>query len=92
MHAGQLTDEKGGQQEVIWDTDDALLRTQFKKITKEDAAEVIVQALVWKEAMGRSIDIANGPNEKSPTKDWLRFWARPGDCVYPADFDDLEFK
>ena len=41
---------------------------------------------------GRSIDIASRPEGQGaqPTKDWLRFWARPGNCVYPADFDDLD--
>jgi hypothetical protein len=85
------------------------LRKNFKKISKEDAAEVIVQALIWKESINRSIDIANLPNDvadanedntssssflasTTTTKDWLRFWSRPGDCVYPADFDDLNFK
>ena len=100
LFKGTITDEKGGKKEIIWDTDDALLRKNFKKISKEDAAEVIVQALIWKEAINRSIDIANLPDsnespsiaQNSPTKDWLRFWSRPGDCVYPADFDDLNFK
>lgn len=84
IHAGTLTDEPGGQHEILWDTDDALLRTPYKKIPKEDVAECLVQSLLWKEAIGRSIDIASGPLAK-PTKDWLRFWARPGDCMYPAD-------
>jgi len=100
LHAAQLTDEKGGRREVIWDTDDALLRTDYRKIPKQDVAEVIVQALIWPEAIGRSIDIASLPVESqsgnnvkdgSPN-DWLRFWSRPGNCVYPADFDDLKFK
>ena len=26
IHAGALTDEKGGEREIVWDTDDALLR------------------------------------------------------------------
>ena len=70
---------------------DALLRTNFRKIPKEDAAEVLVQALVWKEAIGRSIDIGSlEPGEGlGPTKDWLRFWARSGNCIYPADDSDV---
>lgn len=92
LHAGVLTDEAGGQREVVWDTDDALLLTPFKKIPREDVAEVIVQALIYREAIGRSIDIAAGPADGNPTTDWLRFWSRPGDCVYPADFGDLGFK
>lgn len=123
LHAAKLTDEKGGCREIIWDTDDALLRTPFRRISKEDATEAIVQALQWKEAIGRSIDIASRPwsqvrgterasssvggasplgthedstpaasAEDSPPKmDWLRFWSKPGDCVYPADGDDLRF-
>ena len=34
VHAGPLTDDPGGQMDVVWDTDDALLRTNFKKISK----------------------------------------------------------
>jgi len=98
LHAAQLSDEKGGRREVIWDTDDALLRTDYRKIPKQDVAEVIMQALIWPEAIGRSIDIASLPESQSgnkpdgPPNDWLRFWSRPGNCVYPADFDDLKFK
>lgn len=86
IHTGKLTDDKGGQREIIWETDDALLRTNFKRISKEDAAEVVVQSLIWKEAIGKSIDVANLPlGEGNPNMDWLRFWARPGTCYYPAD-------
>lgn len=94
IHAAHLVDEKGGEREVIWDTDDALLRTQFRKISKEDAAEVIVKALVFPQAIGRSIDIASKSRGEGsgPTKDWLRFWSQPGDCVYPSDFDDNQFR
>lgn len=112
LHAAQFTDEPGGQREIIWDTDDALLRTNFKKIPREDVAEVLVQALIWKEAIGRSIDISSKPvsaasssssstsNKSSPavkpttrlhSTDWLSFWSKPGDCIYPSDFDDSEF-
>lgn len=115
-HAAQFTDEKGGQREIIWDTDDALLRTNFRKIPREDVAEVLVQALIHKEAIGRIIDISSkpvasstaAPNPSSGAKggdsaeggkeklkmhatDWLSFWSKPGDCVYPSDFDDAEF-
>lgn len=48
VHSGILTDEPGGQREIVWDTDDALLRTQLRKIPREDVAEVLVQALIWK--------------------------------------------
>jgi hypothetical protein len=144
LHAGQFTDEPGGQKDIIWDTDDALLRTKaYRRIAREDAAEVIVHALIWKEAINRSIDIANKPRANPSvsssddevrrskdnirkgavgsvdaeagaadagkagpdtdtsahsqqtglqgTGDWLRFWSKPGDCVYPADFDDMQF-
>lgn len=93
VHSGSLTDEKGGQREIIWDVDDALLRTPFRKIPREDVAEVLVQALIHKEAIGRSIDVASRPPEDTlgkPTKDWLRFWSRPGNCCYPADFDNID--
>ena len=71
-------------------TPDALLRTPLRKIPKEDVAEVLIQALIWKEAIGRSIDIGSLPpgEGNGPTKDWLRFWARPGNCAYPADYEE----
>lgn len=52
VHSGALIDEKGGKREIVWDTDDALLRTNFRKIPREDVAEVLVQSLLWKEAIG----------------------------------------
>jgi hypothetical protein len=48
IHAAALTDNKGGQAEIVWDTDDSLLRTNFRKISKEDVAEVLLQALLLK--------------------------------------------
>jgi hypothetical protein len=97
VHSASLTDEKGGQREIIWDVDDALLRTPFRKIPREDVAEVLVQALIHKEAIGRSIDVSslqenNENNDKAPIamKDWLRFWSIPGNCCYPADFDNID--
>jgi len=89
LHAATVTKDPGGKKTILWDTDDALLRTSFTKIPMEDVAEVILQALLWKEAIGRSIDIAVG-DEPGPT-DWPRFWSRPGDCVYPSDLDDSSF-
>ena len=55
VHSGALIDEKGGRREIVWDTDDALLRTNFRKIPREDVAEVLVQALLWKEAIGQKL-------------------------------------
>ena len=52
VHCGALIDEKGGKREIVWDTDDALLRTKYRKIPREDVAEVLVQALVCKDAIG----------------------------------------
>jgi hypothetical protein len=56
VHSGALIDEKGGKREIVWDTDDALLRTNFRKIPREDVAEVLVQALVCKDAIGESAE------------------------------------
>eukprot|EP01035_Chromulina_nebulosa_P017417 gene17417-22967_t len=91
VHSAALTNEKGGQREIIWDVDDSLLRTNYRKIPRDDVAEVLIQALLWKEAIGRSIDVSSRPvGQGIPTKDWFRFWAMPGNCLYPADFDDLD--
>ena len=56
VHSGALIDEKGGKREIVWDTDDALLRTNFRKIPREDVAEVLVQAVVCKDAIGKSAE------------------------------------
>jgi hypothetical protein len=34
IHCGLLTNEKGAQKEIVWDTDDALLRSGLRKISK----------------------------------------------------------
>ena len=57
----------------------------MSKISKEDVAEVILQSLLWKEAIGRNIDIGSRPNSKPFKMDWLRFWSMPGQNVYPSD-------
>lgn len=86
IHAGALTDEPGGHREIVWDNDDALLRTNLKRIPKEDAAEVLLQALLYKEAIGRSIDVAaRSEGTRYEGLDWLRFWSIPGNNVFPAD-------
>lgn len=87
LHAGALTDDPPGQRDIVFDNDDALLRTKFKTIPRKDMAEVVVQALVWKEAIGRSIDVAarDRGTGSSKTQDWLRFWSTPGNNLYPAD-------
>lgn len=102
VHSGILIDESGGRREIVWDTDDALLRTNYRVIPKEDVADVLIQALIWKEAVGRSIDIGSLPSSENiesgsdgstkgtkHTMDWLRFWSRPGNCAYPADYDEV---
>ena len=91
LHAGALTDDPPGQRDIVFDNDDALLRTNFKSIPRGDMAEVVVQALIWKEAIGRSIDVAarEKGSGSSKTQDWLRFWTTPGNNLYPAaDFDE----
>jgi len=94
VHAGTLTNEPGGLREIVWDVDDSLLRTSFRKIPEEDCAEVLVQALLHKESIGRSIDVASRPPGQGagPTKDWSRFWSIPGNCLYPSDADPSSSK
>lgn len=45
----------GGRREIVWDTDDSLLRTNFKRIPREDLAEVLIQTLIWKEGFIHSL-------------------------------------
>ena len=88
VHPGTMTDDPGGRREIVWDNDDSLLRTPFVRIPKQDVAEVCIQALVIKEAIGRSIDIAARAEGTAPaTKDWLRFWSIPGNNLYPSDLE-----
>ena len=88
IHAGTLTDKPGNRREIVWDNDDALLRTPFAKIPREDCAEVLVQCLLWKESIGRSIDVGARSEGTGPTKDWLRFFSIPGDNLFPFDLAD----
>ena len=83
IHAPSLTDEPGGQRTIVWDTDDTLLRTPYKTIPREDLAEVLVSALLIKDAIGRSIDVAARQEGTEATKDWRRFWSLPGSNTYP---------
>lgn len=86
IHAGALTDDPGGRREIVFDNDDALLRAGIKRMPKQDCAEVLLQALLWREAIGRSIDVAaRAEGTKNEGLDWLRFWSIPGNNVYPAE-------
>merc|ERR1711991_450977 len=85
IHAGLITNTKGGFSQIVYDTDDSLLRTAFKKISKEDLAEVLVQSLLHSEAIGRSIDVGSRFVGKTFKMDWLRFWSIPGNNLYPTD-------
>lgn len=114
LHAGTIDREvppAGVRREVVWDTDDALLRSGLSRISRAEVAETVLQALQHNQAMQRSIDIAAGPPLSTATatstaatgtttgtgtatgagaagvargQDWVHFWARPGDCLYPA--------
>eukprot|EP00981_Chlorochromonas_danica_P009192 scaffold2549_cov177-Ochromonas_danica.AAC.10 len=92
LHAGHLVDSSefgNSPTEVVWDVDDNLIRSGLRRLTREDAAEAIVQALHWKESINRSIDIASEEAPKGSTKqDWLHFWALPGNCIFPGDRED----
>jgi len=80
LHVGRLTSGSGGEYKILQDIDDRLLRSPYSSISQEDCAEVIVQALLFREAQRRSIDIAVG-SERGKT-DWIDFWTNNANCHY----------
>lgn len=85
IHPGGLIDKSGGEREIVFGVDDALLKEKVRQIPRADVAEVCVQALGQSGALKRSFDIIGRlPEEslKGPTKDWAAFFAQKGDCKY----------
>ena len=80
LHVGRLTSGSGGEYKILQDVDDRLLRSPYSSISHEDCAEVIIQALLFREAQRRSIDIAVG-SERGKT-DWIDFWTNNANCHY----------
>lgn len=91
LHPGMLTDEPGGQGEILLGVDDQLMKSSDRSIPREDVADAIVGALlVGSAARNRSIDIvcksdhggAREGAEKGMSRNWAAFFAQPGNCKY----------
>jgi hypothetical protein len=71
-----------------WISNISSIVVNVMNVTFKDVAEVLLQSLIWPEAIGRSIDIGSHPEGKSPQPmDWRNFWNSVDNCAYPADLD-----
>ncbi|XP_041026381.1 uncharacterized protein At2g37660, chloroplastic [Juglans microcarpa x Juglans regia] len=71
IRAGGLQDREGGIRELLVGKDDELLQTETKTISREDVAEVCIQALKFEEAKFKAFDLASKPEGVgTPTKDY----------------------
>ncbi|KAG2690599.1 hypothetical protein I3843_09G190400 [Carya illinoinensis] len=71
IRAGGLQDREGGIRELLVGKDDELLQTETKTISREDVAEVCIQALQVEEAKFKAFDLASKPEGVgTPTKDY----------------------
>lgn len=61
IHPGGLTDDKGGEREVLMGVDDELMEGENRRIPRADVAELAVQSLYLPEASNRSIDVVSKP-------------------------------
>lgn len=76
IRAGGLQDREGGVRELIVGKDDELLQTPTRTITREDVAEVCIQALQFEESKYKALDLASKPEDSgTPTKDFKALFA-----------------
>jgi len=76
IRAGGLQDTQGGIRELIVGTDDSLLSTDTKAITRADVAELCVQALLLEESFNKAFDVASKPEgQGTPTTDFKSLFA-----------------
>ncbi|KAK9829467.1 hypothetical protein WJX72_006041 [[Myrmecia] bisecta] len=71
VHPGGLIDREGGKRELLVGKDDKLTSTGYRTVPRADVAEVVVQALVHKEALNKGLDLVSKPEgEGNPTTDF----------------------
>lgn len=73
IHPGGLTDDAGGNRDLIVDVDDVLIKdgSKFRRIPRDDVAELCVQCLSIPEARNKSFDVVSkNPEDAPPTKDF----------------------
>ncbi|KAJ9694727.1 hypothetical protein PVL29_010278 [Vitis rotundifolia] len=77
IRAGGLQDREGGIRELLVGKDDELLKTETKTITRNDVAEVCIQALQFEEAKFKAFDLASKPERVgTPTKDFKALFSQ----------------
>lgn len=77
IRAGGLQDKAGGVREIVVGKDDELLNTDTKAITREDVAELAVQALLIEEAKNKAFDVASKPEgHGTPTTDFKALFSQ----------------
>lgn len=77
IRAGGLQDKAGGVREIVVGKDDELLNTDTKAITREDVAELAVQALLVEEAKNKAFDVASKPEgHGTPTTDFKALFSQ----------------
>lgn len=85
IHPGGLLDQPGGEREIVFGVNDALLQEKVRSIPRSDVARVCVQALSEPAARNRSFDIiskAPGAEGAQVTNDWTHFFSKTGNCNY----------
>lgn len=72
VHPGGLTNEPGGQRELVVGVDDSMEGTESRTVPREDVAQVMLEALRHPtQYAGRSFDVrAKDVGDGSPTKDF----------------------
>ncbi|GMP50820.1 hypothetical protein CsSME_00017284 [Camellia sinensis var. sinensis] len=77
IRAGGLQDKEGGIRELLVGKDDELLNTETKTVTRDDVAEVSIQALQFGEAKFKAFDLASKPERVgTPTKDFKALFSQ----------------
>ncbi|KAJ3676395.1 hypothetical protein LUZ60_003807 [Juncus effusus] len=77
IRAGGLQDKDGGVRELIVGKDDEILKTETRTISRDDVAEVCIQALQCEEAKNKAFDLASKPEgEGNPTTDFKSLFSQ----------------
>lgn len=86
VHPGGLTNEPGGERELVAGVDDSMEGTDSRTVPREDVAQVMLEALRHPEQYaGRSFDLrAKNVGDGSPTTDFASLLDRLGgkNCDY----------
>lgn len=77
IRAGLLEDAEGGKRELLTGADDELLYSLYRRLPRADLANVVIQALLHKEAQFKTFDLVSKPEgEGAVTKEFDRFFSQ----------------